>query len=65
MPYVNVQLIEGRDDETKRKIGLAITEALGTYANAPAETCYITFQDIDANHWMSGGVTIAEKRKAK
>ncbi|MDP6786166.1 MAG: 4-oxalocrotonate tautomerase family protein [Rhodospirillales bacterium] len=65
MPYVHVQLIEGRDDETKRKIGLAITEALGTYANAPAETCSIVFQDFNANHWMSGGQTIADKRKAK
>ena len=65
MPYVHVQLIEGRDDETKLKIAKAITEALGTYANAPPETCSVVFQDFNANHWMHGGQTIAERRKAR
>ena len=65
MPYVHVQLIEGRDDDIKRKIGEAITEALGAYANAAPETCSIVFQDVNANHWMNGGQTIAAKRRAK
>ena len=64
MPHVKVSLRAGRDDDTKRKVALAITEALVKHAGATTESCSIVFQDVAPTDWFSGGKTLAEKSAA-
>ncbi|WP_108660263.1 tautomerase family protein [Acuticoccus kandeliae] len=65
MPYVLVQLIEGRSAEAKKKIAEDITASLETHANARPEDTYVVFQDVKADDWLIAGKTVAERRRER
>ena len=64
MPQVNIVLLQGRTTEQKRKVAKRITEVLVEEANATAEAISISFVEVPAENYASGGVLVADKRKA-
>ncbi|ODU66463.1 MAG: 4-oxalocrotonate tautomerase [Lautropia sp. SCN 66-9] len=64
MPYVNVQMLEGRTEEQKARIAEAITKALVEHGNANAQSTFVVFEDVKPQNWASGGRLVSLKDKA-
>jgi 4-oxalocrotonate tautomerase len=56
MPNVRIEMFEGRSQEQKNKLSVAITEAFVEHAKCKAEGVAIIFTDIKPSDWMTGGI---------
>jgi 4-oxalocrotonate tautomerase len=65
MPYVAVEIIEGRTEEQKKKVAKAITDALVEHMDTSAEHVYVVFRDVAATDWLIAGETVAERRRKR
>ena len=63
MPYVRVELIEGRDEEKKAKLARRITEAMVEYAGTTADSVFVVFEDVKPQNWAIGGELISERKR--
>ena len=61
MPFIHVELIEGRTAAQKKKLGKAITEATAEICQVPAEAVKIIFTDLKKEDLIEGGVPRSEK----
>lgn len=55
MPITTVNIMEGRSDEQKEAMIAAVTEALATTLNAPAESVRIIINEMPKQHFGIGG----------
>lgn len=65
MPYVKVQLVTGRTPEQKKRIAADVTDSLVRHAGARADDCFVVFEDVAADDWVVGGLSVAERRRAR
>lgn len=63
MPYVRVELIEGRDEEKKAELARRITQAMVECAAATPESVFVVFEDVKSHNWAVGGELISERRR--
>ncbi|MDB5771014.1 MAG: 4-oxalocrotonate tautomerase [Burkholderia sp.] len=63
MPFVQIQMLEGRDDEKKRRLIAAVTNAIAEALEAPPESVRIILTDVPKTHWGVGGKTMKELGK--
>lgn len=63
MPYVRVELIEGRDEEKKAEIARRITEAMVECAGATPESVFVVFEDVKPQNWAISGELISERKR--
>jgi len=63
MPYVRVELIEGRDEEKKAEIARRITEAMVECAGTTPESVFVVFEDVKPQNWAIGGELISERKR--
>jgi 4-oxalocrotonate tautomerase len=61
MPLVEIRLLAGRSEETKREILRSVTEALLASSGAPLERIRVWIQEMPPEHYMVAGVTAAER----
>ncbi|MBK0348040.1 DUF1904 family protein [Aerococcaceae bacterium zg-ZJ1578] len=52
MPFVHIELLEGRSQEVKEKIAQEIRETISKHANAPKENIHIIFQDMKKENYF-------------
>ncbi|KQW72421.1 tautomerase family protein [Ensifer sp. Root127] len=64
MPWIRVDLSDGRTQEQKRKAAAAITDAMVEFCNCTPESVSIVFQDVSAENWAIGGQLLSEKLRA-
>jgi 4-oxalocrotonate tautomerase len=64
VPYVKIELLEGRTTEQKAAVAKAVTEALVNHANSKPEAVEIVFVDVKRENWASGGKLLLEPAKA-
>ncbi len=60
MPYVLLQMYEGRTVEQKRALVEAITKALVEIAKTTPDQCNIVIQDIARHNWGQNGKLASE-----
>jgi 4-oxalocrotonate tautomerase len=63
MPYVRVEMIEGRTDEQKAKLAQAITAAMVEHAGATPDSVFVVMDDVKKNNWAIGGTLISNRNK--
>lgn len=56
MPVVRLTLIEGYDDETKRRIAARLTDAVRATIAAPLEGITVAIEEVTASGYMRGRV---------
>ncbi len=61
MPFIHVELVEGRTKEQKKALAAAITEATVEHIGVPKEAVKVMFVDLKADEFMDGGVMRSEK----
>ncbi len=65
MPIIEMHLMEGRTVEQKRRVAVAMTDAIVRELGVPAATVRILITEHGANDFSVGGVTMAQRREAE
>lgn len=52
MPFVHIELLEGRSQEAKEAIAREVREAIAKHANAPKENIHIIFQEMKKENYF-------------
>lgn len=52
MPFVHIEMLEGRSPDAKAKMTEEIREIISKYAQAPKENIHIIFQDIKPENYI-------------
>ena len=55
MPIIQVNLMEGRNDEQKEALIAALTEATVQSIGAPRESVRVLLNEVPKTHWGIGG----------
>ena len=63
MPFVTIQIYEGRSIEQKRKLVKAITDAMVEHLDAKPNNLNIIIQDISPSDWALGGQLGIDREK--
>ena len=61
MPFVQVQMIEGKNEAQKRELISALTGTIASTLEIPIEGVRVILHDIPPNHYAIGGVPISER----
>ncbi len=61
MPFITIDLFEGRDKETKRKLVQRLTEETCRILNCKPEAVHIRFNNVKREDWGTGGVLWSDK----
>ena len=65
MPFITVQLIEGRSVEQKHALIKEISEAAIRVLDADPDNVRIVINEVTADDWGVGGVPVAVRRAKK
>ncbi|HAP15357.1 MAG TPA: 4-oxalocrotonate tautomerase [Lactococcus sp.] len=55
MPFVHVELVEGRSAEVKAALAKEITEVVMKHTGAPRETIYVIYDDMAKENFYPHG----------
>ncbi|NTA83775.1 4-oxalocrotonate tautomerase [Agrobacterium tumefaciens] len=65
MPWITIDLSEGRTVEQKQNTAKAVTDAIVEHCGCAPETVSIVFNDVSAENWAFGGTLLSQREKAK
>ena len=63
MPLIEVHLLEGRTDDQKKALLVALTKAVQDSIGAPLDTIRIWIQEFSPKEYMASGVLAADRKK--
>lgn len=61
MPFVQIDLLEGRDARRIAALMREVTEAVATSLEIPTERVRIVVRDVPKTHWAVAGTSYAER----
>lgn len=64
MPIIDISVAQGRTDEQLRDLMQRVHDAVEEWG-APADSIRVLIREVPPALWLSGGVTLAEKRGLK
>lgn len=62
MPYVKIEMLDGRTEEQKARIAEAVTTALVEHGGAKADSVFVVFQDVPKHDWAVGGTLLSQRK---
>lgn len=62
MPIIEMHLVEGRTVDQKRRVAVAMTEAIVRELGVPATTVRILITEHGGDDFSVGGVTMTQRR---
>ena len=63
MPYVQINWVEGRSAEQKRKIAERVTLVLIEDGKAKRENIHVSFHDLPATNYAEAGVLVVDQKR--
>lgn len=63
MPIVQIHLLEGRDNEKKRKLVAEVTKAICNTLETSPEKVRIILSEMAENHYAVGGELVVDSKK--
>ncbi|WP_226036259.1 2-hydroxymuconate tautomerase [Aquibacillus saliphilus] len=61
MPYITVEMIEGRTDEQKRALVEKVTEAVVETTGAPKEKVVVFIEELSKKHYAVAGKLLSDQ----
>lgn len=55
MPFITIEMIEGRTPEQKRKLMEGITNLVVETLDVPADKVFVFIEDLKKDHYARGG----------
>ncbi|WP_134704193.1 2-hydroxymuconate tautomerase [Ammoniphilus sp. YIM 78166] len=65
MPFIRVDILEGRSEEMKRQLITELTDAAERALSAPRETIRVVLTEIPKQYWAVGGTPMSERQVKK
>jgi len=59
MPIVHINLLEGRNLETRDKLAVAVTETVADTLACPPERIRVILNEVPRTQWYVGGQSLA------
>lgn len=63
MPIIQVNMLEGRSLDQKKKLVETLTDAAVVSLGAPRDTVRVLINEMSADHYAISGELISERRK--
>ncbi|HHY20558.1 MAG TPA: 4-oxalocrotonate tautomerase [Bacilli bacterium] len=63
MPFIQINIIEGRPPEKKEQLINEVTETVVRVLEAPIETVRVMIHEMPAAHWGIAGVSVKKLRE--
>lgn len=63
MPIIQIDMLEGRDTDTRAAIVREVTDAFCRVTGNRPETVHVVLRDIPLDSWGSAGVTKSVQKK--
>lgn len=63
MPWVRINLSEGRTPDQKKEAAAAITDVMARVFGCSVESVSIVFSDVKPHDWASGGRLLSEPKR--
>ena len=64
MPFVTIKILKGHPQERTNEMSRRVTDAIAELAGLPREAVWVVFEDVSAEDWYLGGVTVEAIKKA-
>lgn len=61
MPFVRIDMLEGRTPAQKESLVAAVTRALVEIAGAPEDHVWVVINEVKKENWAAGGVLLSKK----
>jgi 4-oxalocrotonate tautomerase len=61
MPFISVRMLEGRDQEQKKKLVKSITDVMETVCGADPQHVHVVIEEIPKDSWARGGVMASDR----
>jgi 4-oxalocrotonate tautomerase len=61
MPFVQIDLLEGRDTDRVASLMREVTDAVASSLEIPAERVRVVVRDVPRTHWAVAGTSYAEQ----
>ncbi len=61
MPFISVRMLEGRNQEQKKKLVESITDAVVTICGADRDHVHVVIEELPKDSWARGGVMASER----
>ena len=65
MPFIQINMLEGRTDDQKRALLEGVTQAAHEATGAPVETIRVWIVEMARTEMMIGGVLAADRQPAR
>ena len=65
MPWVRIDLLEGRSEEQKQKVAAEITRTIAAHLDCKPASVSIVFNDVSPTNWATEGRLISVKASEK
>ena len=63
MPFVTIRILAGHPQERKDEMSRRVTDAISELAKLPRDAVWVVFEDVTAEDWYVGGVTVGELKR--
>ncbi|SAH86144.1 4-oxalocrotonate tautomerase [Bordetella ansorpii] len=64
MPYVRIEILEGRTEDQKAAIAASVTQALVEHAGANPQSVFVVFDDVAPQNWATAGTLVSRRNAA-
>ncbi|WP_339060843.1 2-hydroxymuconate tautomerase [Tepidibacillus marianensis] len=61
MPFITIEMVEGRTPEQKRELVEKITKVVAETVNVPEERVFIFLEDLKKDHYAKGGKLLIDQ----
>ena len=61
MPFISIRMLEGRDQEQKKKLVKSITDVMETVCGADPEHVHVVIEEVPKDSWARGGVMASDR----
>ncbi|WP_338473003.1 2-hydroxymuconate tautomerase [Niallia sp. XMNu-256] len=62
MPFIQINIVEGRSPEKKEKLIAEVSELVSDVLEAPLESVRVMIQEMQPEHWGIAGESVKKKR---
>jgi 4-oxalocrotonate tautomerase len=62
MPVIRVELSKGRNENQKRAVAEAVTEAMVEHCNCTPESVHVVFFDVENSDWAVAGKFLSDPK---
>lgn len=65
MPFIQINILEGRSPEKKERLIREVTDKVAEILEAPEQNVRVLIQEVAAEHWGIAGESVKKRNEVK